>query len=184
MKHTWKWQRWITFIQYSSCRSIIPTPNKQSQHWKEMVFFHRIQSLLRQGDRIEIVGGGLSHYSPSSIYWKTVWVKLSTEISYWSILSLNPMGLSHHTCSFSLRLFFHRNSLNLTTFSSRFCQFLFVCLLWYCFYLSYSKNDILILMWYLRESLQTKIWVFSWRTLIKLHSHDSNKVKRVIQKLN
>lgn len=102
----WKWQRWITFIQYTRCRNIIhPTNNHNAG--KKPAFFHRVQFLLVGGDRIEIVGGGLSQCSPSSLYWKTVRVKLGTEISYWSILSLKPMGLSHHTCSFSHSLSFH-----------------------------------------------------------------------------
>lgn len=55
-------------------------------------------------DKREIVGEG-SASSPSKLYWKTVQVKLGTEISYWSLLSLKPTALSHHTCSLSRRLF-------------------------------------------------------------------------------
>lgn len=80
----WEWQRWITFIQYTSRRNIIhPTNNHNAGRKKKQASsIHRVQSLLVQGDRIEIVGGGLSQYSPSSLYWKTVRVKLGTEISY------------------------------------------------------------------------------------------------------
>lgn len=108
-EHSWrthgneKRQRWITFIQYTSCRNIIhPTNNHNAGKNSPLP-----QSV--EDDRIEIVGGGLSQCSPSRLYWKTVRVKLGTEISYWSILSLKPMGLSHHTCSFSHSLFFQRS---------------------------------------------------------------------------
>lgn len=103
-------QLWISYKADTSWRKIIP--NAQHSDTNELQPLTPIPASRRWWNR-DSGGGGISQNSPSIVYWKTVRERLCTEISYWSPLSLKPMVLSQHTCSFSHGLFSRHSTLYL-----------------------------------------------------------------------